>query len=207
MSLAGLIHRNSYLWRKWIQFHDALKIQDKQHGGSHVRAQLPLLTLPISFMKMDSGGEVRLWILHILPLHLGFLLTVSSEMCTAWRDSGRHTKGEAFKKYSSITKAFLLASTRSLAQQCHSCSWICCQVQNCWQKLNRWGNEVNWFPAPRMQGGFHCKVFLASVPVKLLSVMLLLLLGANSLQGKAPFPVPNNVFHQYLELCRQVAFS
>lgn len=91
--------------------------------------------------------------------------------------------------------------------QCHSCSWICCQVQNCWQRLNRWSNKVSWFPAPRMQGGFHCKVFLASVPVKLLSVMLLLLLKANSLQGKTPFPVPNNVFHKYLGLCRQVAFS
>lgn len=54
MSLAGLLHRN--LCRK---IHNALEEKDKQNGNICDRAQLPLLTLPFSFMKMDSGSEVE----------------------------------------------------------------------------------------------------------------------------------------------------
>lgn len=59
MSLAGLIHRNSYFCRKLTQIHNALEGNDKQHGSSCDRAQLLILTLPLSFMKMDHGGEVE----------------------------------------------------------------------------------------------------------------------------------------------------
>lgn len=72
--------------------HNALKREDKLHGSSCDRAQLPLLTLPFPFMKMDSGGEVRLWILHRLLPRLGFLLTVSSGSSPVWRASGRHVE-------------------------------------------------------------------------------------------------------------------
>lgn len=59
MSLAGLTHRNDYLCRELTQLHIALEGKDKQHGSNCDRAQLPILTLPFSFMKMDSGGEVE----------------------------------------------------------------------------------------------------------------------------------------------------
>jgi len=70
----------------------AFKKRDKQHVSCGDRAQLPLLTLPFSFMKTDSSCEVRLWILHRLPPHFGFRLAVSSELSHAWRVSVRHER-------------------------------------------------------------------------------------------------------------------
>lgn len=76
------------------QTDDDFKRGDTQHVGSRDRARLPPLSLSFSFMKTDSGGEVRLWILHILPPGFGFRLAVSSELSRVRRVSGRHVKEE-----------------------------------------------------------------------------------------------------------------
>lgn len=142
MSLAGLVHRNNYLCRKLTQIHSALDRKDKQHGSSYDRAQLPLLTLPLSFMKMDSGGEVEI---------VDFTHTSSVPGLPACSDlriiscvEGTWRKREAFKKDLSTRRAFHLASARSLSMVVNisSCSQIYCQVQNCVTKveqMDQWG--------------------------------------------------------------------
>ena len=80
------------------------------------------------------------WFLHMLPPPLGFLLAVSSAVSAAWRASGRHVKEErSFQEVLSIRvlgKHFAWPPPGPQhSNQCHSCSWICCQVQNCLTKV------------------------------------------------------------------------
>lgn len=115
---------------------------------------------------------------------------------------------EAFKKYLSIRKAFHLASARSSAQR--SVSLLLMNWLRGPELFNRSGTDggmkFSWFPAPGIQGGFHHKLFLSNFQWNS-SVTLLLLRGTNSLWGKDPFPLPDNVFNNCGGLCRQVASS
>lgn len=112
------MHRNNCLWRKWTQIHDALKTEDKQHGSSCDRGQLPLQTLPFSFMKMDGQ-----WWSSETGFYTYFLCAWVS--CSQWACSpllcggpveGTWRKREVFRKYLSTRKAFHLALARSSMQ-------------------------------------------------------------------------------------------
>lgn len=142
MSLAGLIHRNNYLCRKLTQIHNALKGKDKQHGSSCDRAQLPLLTLPFSFMKMDSGGEVETVDFTHTSSVLGLpARSWAQESPAAWKACEGREK--LSRRIWVLGEHFTWPQPGSQhGGQRHSCSQICCQVQNCLTKaeqMDQWG--------------------------------------------------------------------
>lgn len=146
----------SCLWGRQTQTDDAFKWGDTQHVGRRDRARLPLLSLPCSFMKADSGGAVRLRILHITSSWF----RLSSELSRVPRVSGRHVKEEreAFKKYSGTRRAFHLASARSVS--CLVWNWLsgAGRFDKSWAEG---AATFSLFSAPGMQGAFHHQVILS----------------------------------------------
>lgn len=106
--------------------------------------------------------KLRLWILHTLPLCLGFLLAV--ELRVACCVEGIWRKREAFKKDLSTRRAFHLAPVRFSARW--SMSLLLTNLLSGPELFNKsWTDgsvRFNWFPAPGMQGGFYHEVFLSN---------------------------------------------
>lgn len=112
---------------------DCFKKGDKQHVSCGDWAQLPLLTVPFSFMNTDSSCEVRLWILHRLPPRFGFRLAASSELscmegqCEAWDREGKLSRNTGVQgRGFTCPRPGPQKSTWG-----HSWSQICYQVQKC----------------------------------------------------------------------------
>lgn len=117
----------SHSWKLSVsgqtQTDDAFKWEDTQHVGRRDRARLPPLSLPCSFMKADSGGAVRLRILHTLPPGFGW-----AQSCLVCRGS----VGGTWRKREKLSRSIRVRGgcfTWPRPGQCHALSGIGCQVQ------------------------------------------------------------------------------
>lgn len=140
MSLAGLIHRITFagnehkstlLWRKRTDSMVAIVT-----GPS-----FPYWLCLFHSWKWTVMVKLRLWILHTLPLCLGFLLAVTSESSPAWKAfEGRE---ELLRRIWILREHFTWPQPGPQhGGQCQFCSQICCLVQNSLTKvkqINQWG--------------------------------------------------------------------
>lgn len=122
----------------------AFKKGDKQHVSCGDWAQLPLLTLPFSFMKTDSSCEVRLWILHRLPPRFGFLLAVSSELSRVESQcEAREGEGKLSRNIGVQGRGFTCPRPGPQKNaRGHSWSQICYQVRKCLTKVEQMGQPA-----------------------------------------------------------------
>lgn len=155
MFLASLIHKTSYLCRKLTQIHITLEGKDKQHGSSCDSAQLPILTLSFSFMKMDSGGELETVDFTHTSSALG--LPACSDLGVVSCVEGVWRKREAFKKDLNTRRAFHLASARFSAWW--SMSLLLTNLLPGPEQFNKSRTDgsvrFGWFPVPGTQGSFY----------------------------------------------------
>lgn len=129
MSLASLI-----LWRKWTQIYNALKREAKQHGSSRDRAQLPLLTFSFSFIH-ENGQWWWSETLDFTYTSSALGLPACSELgvfsCVEGQWKAHEGRKKLSRSYWILEKHFTWPRPGpQRSGQCHSCSRICCQVQN-----------------------------------------------------------------------------